>query len=951
MSRVAFSRDSWTSLAAATFLLVAVGGIIWSGSTSSLAIAAIVLALGVGVVAVVPEAGLAAVLLALPTHYDLHPMPRGSFSLLEIAILVAAAGTGLHVVRHMPRRGLADLRLLLTPVQVVVPVALLVVATALAMLNVADPSHRAESLREVRTVIVEPLVFLATARIVLQRPRARVWSVSSFLAMGGVVGVHAIAQVVFQWGGVQAGAVLRATGPYPHPNNLSFLLERTLLITAAIVLARPRWWPVWVLGGAQVAGLALTYSRGALLGLVIGGAVLLLLRQMYRWVLALGLAGALTAAAGIVIAPDRLLDMGGSGSEPTRFAIWRSSIAMLRDHPIFGVGPDQFLYQYMRRYVEPMGWPERYTSHPHNLVLDAWLRLGVTGVAAFTSLGAGLAWWVRDRLRAVRGDMVALGAVAALVGSVAHGMVDNAFFLPDLATMTWFFIALIVSTRPGSGTGSGGGTEDEEGSGNESRAPVSLTGTALTPGVLALIGVMLALVALPPHWIFTVGLIVAGAVLTWIAAPVMVAVVAATVPIQESVLLPNIRGDLTFTQIAVFGLVIGWGLTFWRRPVWLDVITLGFVAVGGALVLSLIEMDDPGLWFGEAYRWGIAGLYFVIARSVVREWNAIALMLWGMVLATAATWIYGLWQVIAASGPEHMVRGGILRVFATFGTPNTLAAYVEFTIPLLLILFLLGLGRNFRDRIGARLWIAAGATSLPGLVILALTQSRGGMVGFAVAMLLVLWILPAKLRIGTIIAGTAFVGLVLLTPAGQSQFERFTRIFDEEAVRPASTYDYGTGRSSLWGAAINMAEDKPLTGVGAGEFDYHYREYTPTWVDRFPRGQAHNGWLQMAAQAGIPGAVAFTGWVVASLVSLLSAACRSAEPLAKALAIGALAVMVAFTVHSLVDYLNVLSLGLQLSAITAIGLNLAPLPSWRRKPVAPALTVDDAPAGVRTGTV
>src|SRR5699024_6321829 len=103
-------------------------------------------------------------------------------------------------------------------------------------------------------------------------------------------------------------------------------------------------------------------------------------------------------------------------------------------------------------------------------------------------------------------------------------------------------------------------------------------------------------------------------------------------------------------------------------------------------------------------------------------------------------------------------------------------------------------------------------------------------------------------------------------------------------------------------------------------------DFTPVWHDRVPRGQAHDGWIQMAAQAGIAGVVAFTGWVIASIVSLVGALRRSTTAITRAMALGALSVMVAFTTHSLVDYLNVLSLGLQISAVTAIGLNLAPEP-------------------------
>ncbi|HWV24152.1 MAG TPA: O-antigen ligase family protein, partial [Thermomicrobiales bacterium] len=341
----------------------------------------------------------------------------------------------------------------------------------------------------------------------------------------------------------------------------------------------------------------------------------------------------------------------------------------------------------------------------------------------------------------------------------------------------------------------------------------------------------------------------------------------------------------------------------------------------------LIAMDDPGLWVGEVYRWAIAALFFIICRSVLRDWASIRVVVWAMVAATLGTWSYALGQVVAGTGPEGELQNGWVRVWAEFGTPNPLAAYIEFTIPVLLILAILGLRSSFRRHLGEALWMMCGITSVMGMVILALTQSRGGMIGFSLAMVVVLWALPARLRLGTIAAGVLLVGILVVTPAGQSQLHRFSKVF--ESSEPSATGridDRGFGRASLWVAGIRMFEAHPWTGIGAGEYDYHYREFTPVWYDRFPRGQAHNGWLQMAAQAGVAGVVAFTGWVVASLVALISALRRSTEPIARALALGALAIMFAFVAHSLVDYLNVLSLGLQISAVTAIGLNLAPDP-------------------------
>ena len=42
-------------------------------------------------------------------------------------------------------------------------------------------------------------------------------------------------------------------------------------------------------------------------------------------------------------------------------------------------GLDQFLYKYSIEYVNPQAWLERFISHPHNLVFDYWLRLGIIG--------------------------------------------------------------------------------------------------------------------------------------------------------------------------------------------------------------------------------------------------------------------------------------------------------------------------------------------------------------------------------------------------------------------------------------------------------------------------------------------------------------------------------------------------------------------------------------------
>lgn len=432
-------------VASGGFILL--GGLIWLGAAHHLVPAAIILAMGVLLAAWSPEAACGAVLLAVPTIFHLHHLPHGEFSLLELAILLAVLGYALRLALGLDIGGwVMDARAALTPPEVAMPVLALAGLGALSLVTVAEPAYRHESVRELRTVIVEPILFLVLARLVWRDARARAWGAACLVAAGIAVSLFAVGQSVIG-SGVHADGIIRATATYPHPNNLCLYLERTTLLTAGLLVARWRPRLVAILLIIQCAGIAATFSRGGLVALFAGAVALIWWVGSRRLLRLLSVSTVSVLFVALWLFRTRLFDLGGSGNEPTRFAIWRASLRMIRDHPITGVGLDQFLYQYWRRYVEPSGWPERYTSHPHNLILDVWLSLGIVGLAVFAWIAAGVAREIWRARRVAPRDAIAAGAVAALVGGLAHGMVDNGFFLPDLAVLTWAFVAFLVTAR------------------------------------------------------------------------------------------------------------------------------------------------------------------------------------------------------------------------------------------------------------------------------------------------------------------------------------------------------------------------------------------------------------------------------------------------------------------------------------------------------------------------
>ena len=426
--------------------------------------------------------------LAFPFAYQPKSLFGPEFPVVELLLLVGLATSGVQLLAVWRRTahagtGSAAILDLWDEAKRVLggsfgqqAAALALIAT-FSLFTVADPAHLRESLREYRTVIIEPLLYFFLARHWLRARELRQIAIGAFVGGAALVGLLAIGQVASGQGVVATEGVRRALGTYNHPNALAlYLLRATAFATALAVLsgvprqARALRLCLPIIGVA----LLLTFSRGAFLGLVVALAVLLLFvgwRNARGGILAVGIAAvALIALALAGFAVVR----GGGDSLGLRQLIWRSALAIIRDHPAFGVGLDQFLTQYSPRYIQPAAWDERFTSHPHNLFLDFWVRLGIMGFAwvAWTliSLVSSLAraWRLAapappptppPRGRGAKGrqplaatsEAVAASAEAralliaagvACIAAFTHGLLDNFYFLIDLAFAWWLLLAL-----------------------------------------------------------------------------------------------------------------------------------------------------------------------------------------------------------------------------------------------------------------------------------------------------------------------------------------------------------------------------------------------------------------------------------------------------------------------------------------------------------------------------
>ena len=393
--------------------------------------------------------GLALVALSAPFYMHPRPVFGKSFSMTEILVLLCLLSWGIrqllareHRRAHGPLSS-ADLAVL----------ALVLVSAVSTIFS----EHRHVALRELRVAIFEPALFYLMLRTTRLREGA-VWRIVDGFVAGAVgVALIGLGQYALDINIITAEqGFRRLRSVYGSPNNAALYLGRALpMLLAVAVLTKGRRRLVYSLFIVPVAvALLLSFSRAAiLLGVPVSLLALgILAGRRWRWTT---LALILVAAMAVIplLSTPRfagLLDPH-SGTLFFRLQLWRASWKMFWDHPLLGVGPDNFLYQYRGRYILPSAWQEPHLSHAHNFLLTYATRLGILGLAVGLWLQA--AFWRHSLALLTSGGhatastrdrrALAVGLSGSMAYSLAHGMVDASTFFVDLAVALLLGLALV----------------------------------------------------------------------------------------------------------------------------------------------------------------------------------------------------------------------------------------------------------------------------------------------------------------------------------------------------------------------------------------------------------------------------------------------------------------------------------------------------------------------------
>jgi O-antigen ligase len=281
--------------------------------------------------------------------------------------------------------------------------------------------------------------------------------------------------------------------------------------------------------------------------------------------------------------------------------------------------------------------------------------------------------------------------------------------------------------------------------------------------------------------------------------------------------------------------------------------------------VSLIASPDASAGLIQLLRYALLAGFFLIVIQLLDDRARLFSAVRVLVASAGAAAVWGL--VAFLSGEADRASGPI-------SEPLEFGYMLATLLPVCIYLIL-------EDRRMRWLWVACFPAMLAATLA---TLSRGAFVGLVV---MLIWaVLARRVRLGGLIASTLSVfalvagGLLLWGPVIDERVGEKQLIAERNAE----------SRQALWKGAVEMAMDRPITGVGTGRYGAESVEYVRDNPIVLEDPQAHNAYLEILAESGPFALAAFLAFLGASWLALARArrsnregGSREAERLASSL--------------------------------------------------------------------
>jgi len=141
------------------------------------------------------------------------------------------------------------------------------------------------------------------------------------------------------------------------------------------------------------------------------------------------------------------LSLSTQSSFASRIMIWKSSLLLITQHPLVGIGAGNFQAAYLNTQPYFPPYLEWAVPQPHNIFLAFWLQAGLAGLTGFL----WLLFFIFKTFSAIFKNKKNAAFAAPLFGfflyTILHGMLDTTYWKNDLSFLFWicFFLLLVLA--------------------------------------------------------------------------------------------------------------------------------------------------------------------------------------------------------------------------------------------------------------------------------------------------------------------------------------------------------------------------------------------------------------------------------------------------------------------------------------------------------------------------
>lgn len=280
---------------------------------------------------------------------------------------------------------------------------------------------------------------------------------------------------------------------------------------------------------------------------------------------------------------------------------------------------------------------------------------------------------------------------------------------------------------------------------------------------------------------------------------------------------------------------------------YLDVFIFLWIAI---ILVSLTYAADKKGGLNEAFRFSTYfALYFIVKYEVNKK-QVLDNILRIYLLNSLVIGVYGIIEFFNGTGIAVKDRIVGLRISSFLENSNNLGAYFVLLIFPVLVMLINEKRKPYKLFYFILFSVAA-------LNIL-LSGSRNAMLCSAIGFFVLFGLYYKKIFAGISVFGVIFA----LSPPGM----KLVKYIIEKLSDPS--------RIKLWTIAELMIKDRPLKGVGIGNYRAYYPDYekliSDMWYQAHDNFHPHNAYLKAFSELGVFGFISFTGILIAAAVKMMN---------------------------------------------------------------------------------